>query len=96
LAVTALSGSAFATDTPGWFHPQIVRYQEGILVIQFAGIGDFVARQTGTPSPCANQTLDTLRAFQILAQAAFLSGKNLKVTYCTSGINYISQLQLGD
>jgi len=44
-----------------------------------------------------NQSLDTLKAWQGLAQSAFLSGKTLEIFYnVCSGNNYISEIWLGD
>jgi hypothetical protein len=93
-AVTLVSGTALAASTT-WFHPDYVGYSSGALSIA-VGADGFIARSTGTPSPCVNQSVDTIKVWQSTAQAALVSGKQLRLQYtaCTGGY-YITEVAIG-
>jgi len=98
LSITAVAVTASAAAT-GWVTPNIVGYSGNALFIQApSGGGAFTNYEAMVtpPSGCTARDLDTLKAWQSLAQSAFLSGKTLKITYTAcGGINNISNIWLG-
>ncbi|HYQ43534.1 MAG TPA: hypothetical protein VER11_16245 [Polyangiaceae bacterium] len=91
---TLVSGTAFATVTT-WFHPDYVNYTAGTLSIA-VGPDGFIAKTSGTPSGCSNQTLDTLKIWHETAKTALVTGKQLQLGYtnCTGGA-YIDSVAIG-
>ena len=99
LALLAVPTSAFATiansSAVGTAH--IVEYQPGVLLIQTPDGNNYSAQLTGSAG-CPNQVLDSLKAWQSLAQASLLSGKSLKIYFCTDtaapGAHFITAIDL--
>jgi len=101
--VAVLTGAASATVTTpahaavsGVTTVNIVEYGAGSLLVQLTGGVNYFA-QLNTQSGCTanNQTIDTIKAYQSLAQAALLAGKTVKVYFNTcGGQNYITALDL--
>jgi flagellum-specific peptidoglycan hydrolase FlgJ len=90
IALTALSTSASATVTDSTV--TIVEYTQGTLLVQVATGANFYA-QLSAPAPCVSVTIDTIKAWQSLAQAALLSGKGVRIFSqagtCTTSISTI-------
>jgi hypothetical protein len=96
LAATAISTPATAASFVNGT-VTIVEYVPGSLLVQSAGANYF--GQLNTQSGCTsnNQSVDTLRAWQNLAQAALLSGKSMRIFFNTcGGVNYIAGLDLNN
>jgi len=67
------------------------------LFVQTSDTGTNYMAKTVAPSGCTdnNQTIDTIKMWQSLAQAALLSGKQIHVYFnVCGGINYITQIDL--
>jgi len=74
----------------------IVEFGPGALLVQLTGGVNYVA-QLNTQAGCTanNQTMDTLKGYQSMAQAALLAGKTVKIYFnVCGGSNYISGLDL--
>lgn len=94
LAMTAVSAPTFAA-TSTCALTDIAYSSTGMAVI--CGGTTYAAFQTGTPpSGCSLTSLDTIKLWLSLEQAALLSGKNVKITFttCTAGNNGITQVDL--
>jgi hypothetical protein len=78
--------------------PSIVEYMPGALLIQIPGAsaGNYMGVLSAVSGCSANnQTIDTLKAWQALAQSALLSGKNLRIYFTScNGVLYISTVDL--
>ena len=104
VAVSSVAATADATGSPTTPTTVIMveysSYATGTLTVQVAGSVNYfgqVSAQTGCTAN--NQTVDTLKMWQSLAQAALLSGKTVKIYYnvCGTGsnqFNYIYALDL--
>jgi hypothetical protein len=94
LAVSTVSVAALAVNPSS---PKVVEYMPGTLLIQLDGGENYygVLDANGTECDWNNQTVDTLKAWQSLAQAALLSGKKLLIysNFCGDR-NYISAVDL--
>ena len=86
---------AFASVT-GLASPVAVEYSAGSLLVQLPGGANYLGVVSAAAGCTANnQTLDTLKAWQSLTQAALLSGKSVKIYYNTcSSVNYISTVDI--
>jgi hypothetical protein len=76
--------------------PQAMIYAAGNLLIKDSS-GTFFSGQLSPTAMCSAQaqTIDTLKMWASLAQAALLSGKNVLITYTNAcSTNYITQLEL--
>lgn len=88
--------NAWAVASPESTTVGVIEYFSGTLIVQDASGVNFYG-QLGTQTGCTanNQTLDTLKIWLSLGQAALLSGKNVKIYFATcGGINYISAFDL--
>jgi hypothetical protein len=73
----------------------IIEYYGGTLLVQLNGVNFYGQLATQAACTTNNQTIDTLKAWQSLAQAALLSGKQLKIYYNVCGsTNYITAMDL--
>ena|SRR5438552_17158060 len=92
----ARATSAWAVTSPETTTVGLIEYMSGTLIIQDATGVNFYG-QTGTQAGCTanNQSIDTLKLWLSLGQAALLSGKTVKIYFnVCGGINYISALDL--
>jgi hypothetical protein len=97
-ALTATSGLALAAQsTPGT--PSVVEYNGSNTQLYITINGVFFIGQTGAPG-CGgtSQSVETLKVWTSMAEAALLSGKKLLVWYDTGGVcgsnKYIASLQI--
>jgi hypothetical protein len=97
VAAMAVSGTADAAQTP-YTTPYLITFSDGRLVIQLVGSGtNYQALTSGSIAPCSNQTMDSLKAWQSLAEAALLSGKRIQIIYgVCGGQNFINTVTLAD
>jgi hypothetical protein len=103
LAVTLVAARADALDATN--KAQVVAYQGAeAMYIQLVGGINYQAMKTA-PGDCSNysRSVDTLRAWQSLAQSALLAGKSLRIYYdscdpdgtgAQTPINFIVELDL--
>ncbi len=96
LIIATVSTLAHATDA--FTTVGVVEYAPNSLLVQGADGVNYLAK-INAPSGCTsnNQTIDTLKAWQSLAQAALLSGKTVRIYYnvCSSNSqNYIAAMDL--
>jgi hypothetical protein len=93
LAITAGSVPAFADSATGT--PSVISYTAGILNVPIAGVNYYGQLTPGGTCGPFGQTVDTLKAWQSLAQSALLSGKTLTITFTNcQGFNFITVLNL--
>jgi hypothetical protein len=103
LAVGVRGAIAWAVTSPESTTVGIIEYLPGMLLVQDAAgnnFGAYLSSPPGTSPPpnyCTgnNQTIDTLKEWLSMAQAALLSGKNVTIysTVC-GGNTFLSGLDL--
>lgn len=94
LAVCAVAAPADAAEPMGTVN--VVEFSRGTLLVQLSSGTNYHGVLTAVAGCTAyNQTADTLKVWQSMAQAALLSGKklNLYFTAC-GGFNYITVMDL--
>ena len=107
VGMIALSLSAKAVSTSGWGHPNMVTFESNpsfnTLIVQMNVSGTFTNFTAMTPLPntCSADTpsIEGIKAWQNLAEAAFLSGKQIKINWndCNNGaLKVIKSISLGD
>jgi hypothetical protein len=95
LAIGTTSRLAEAADT-GLTTLNAVEYMQGTVLLQTANGVNYVGVLTaGAGCTTHNKTIDTLKSWQSLGQAALLSGKNVKIYFTAcGGTNYISAVDI--
>jgi hypothetical protein len=72
-----------------------VEYAPSNLLIQLSNASNFWAQTTAVPDCVGTNSVDTLKIWHSMGQAALLSGKRLKIYFVTcSGKNYITTVDL--
>jgi len=97
LSIVAAASTAGALDKQATVNA--VEYSQGVLLIQLSDGTNYFGQVTADASICNvhNVTLDTLNKWQSLAEAALLSGKQLKIYFTNCGSpnkKYISVIDL--
>jgi hypothetical protein len=73
----------------------IIEYVQGSLLVQMTSVNYVAQLATATGCTANNVTIDTIKAFQSLAQSALLSGKTLRIYYTTcNSAQYINTMDL--
>ena len=95
LALCTVQTSAFA-NVAGAASPTVVEYQPGVLLVQLPGGTNYIGVLNAVAGCTSNsQSIDTLKQWTSLAQAALLSGKSVKVFFnVCGGFNYISTIDI--
>jgi hypothetical protein len=96
LAITVASVPAWAVSSPEFTTVGVVEYSPGTLLVQDAGGNNFFA-QLATQGGCTqfNQTIDTIKIWQSMAQSALLAGKAVRIYFNVCGnVNYIATLDV--
>ena len=96
VALAAGGGNALAITSPESTTVGVVEFLPGSLLIQDAAGNNFTA-QLATQSGCTgnNQTIDTIKSWLSLGQAALLSGKTVRIYFnVCGGANYIAGFDL--
>jgi len=95
LALCTAQSSAFAAVS-AQVSPTVVEYQPGVLLVQLPGGTNYIG-VLNTVAGCTtyNQTIDTLKNWTSISQAALLSGKSVKLYYTVcGGQNYITTIDI--
>jgi hypothetical protein len=87
---------AWAVTSPETTTLGVVEYSSGNLLIQDATGNNFFGQlAAGSGCTANNQTIDTLKSWLSMSQAALLAAKNVRIYFnVCGGINYISTLDL--
>ena len=88
LAVVTGSGAAFAIANPLTCAPNIVEVNNTNLLIQCAPTNFYVALNASGYCSAYLQTMDVIKMWQTLADAALLSGKSLNIYWSQAGSIY--------
>jgi|SRR6187551_1071282 len=73
--VASRAHAAFSDNTVS-----LIEYQPDVLVVQLTGGANFHAFKTA-PTGCNSRSIDTIKAWQSLAQSALLAGKKVRIYY---------------
>lgn len=94
LALVATSAPA-AAASPINGSVSVVEYAPGSLLVQVAAVNYMAQLNTQAGCTANNQTIDTIKAYQSLAQAALLAGKNVRIYFAVcNSVNYITTFDL--
>ena len=95
LALTATAASLPANAALVDSKVGIIEYFPGSLLVQMASVNYYA--QTATQAGCTtnNQTLDTIKLWQSMAQAALLANKTTRIYFnVCGGANYIAGIDV--
>ena len=97
LSIVAAASTAGALDKQATVNA--VEYSQGVLLIQLSDGVNYFGQVAADASICTshNRSLDTLGKWQSLAEAAILSGKQLRIYFTSCGSpskKYISVIDL--